>query len=135
LKKIDALPGGPEWTCEIFEIIGDIKKSESSNDDEEEKDAAYMAEEAELWRRDPVECVKELISNPAFRDLIRYAPEQLYERPDQTNQVFDEMWTGEWWWDLQVLHSGQLQLDNVLIEILEALTTWSNCRTGDPSIR
>jgi len=46
-KKIDSLPKGPEWTCEIFEITGDRK--------DENGDA--IVEDVELWRRDPVAVV------------------------------------------------------------------------------
>jgi hypothetical protein len=29
-------------------------------------------------KRDPVECVKELIGHPAFRDVISYVPERAF---------------------------------------------------------
>jgi Plavaka transposase len=35
-------------------------------------DGGMMSKEVELWRRDPVECVRELIGNPAFREVISY---------------------------------------------------------------
>lgn len=61
-----------------------------------------MVEELELWRRDPVECVKDLISNPAFRDHMSYVPEEVYSDSEGNTRVYDEMWTGEWWWKTQV---------------------------------
>ena len=36
-------------------------------------------EKLELWRRDPVECVKEVLGNPALKDHLKYAPERVYE--------------------------------------------------------
>ncbi|KAI9459004.1 hypothetical protein HD554DRAFT_2207041 [Boletus coccyginus] len=39
------------------------------------------SEELELWMKDPVTCVRELIGNPAFDDSM--------------------MWTGDWWWQTQ----------------------------------
>jgi hypothetical protein len=33
---------------------------------------------------------------------MRFAPEKAYEDSDAKNRIFDEMWTGDWWWDLQV---------------------------------
>ena len=56
----------------------------------------------ELWRRNPVECVKELMGNPAFRDVMRYAPERVYDDEDGKSRVYNEMWPGDWWWNLQV---------------------------------
>ncbi|KAK0434699.1 hypothetical protein EV421DRAFT_1892682 [Armillaria borealis] len=53
-------------------------------------------EDLQLWRCDPIECVKELMGNPAFRKLLAYAPEQAFVNEDGTNQIFDQMWTGEW---------------------------------------
>lgn len=60
------------------------------------------SEELELWMRNPVTCVQELIGNPAFNRSIAYAPEKVYiDREGQTHR-YDEMWTGDWWWKIQV---------------------------------
>jgi len=48
-------------------------------------------EKLELWRQDPVECVKELLGNPALKNHMKYAPERVYEDVEGKNQVFDEM--------------------------------------------
>ncbi|KAG0691509.1 hypothetical protein DFH29DRAFT_986262 [Suillus ampliporus] len=41
--------------------------------------------------RDPVECIRELMGNPEFDHMVSYAPERVR---------FDEMWTGDLWWEL-----------------------------------
>lgn len=56
----------------------------------------------ELWRRDPVACVRELIGNPAFRTELAYAPEKAYADRHGRTRRYDEMWTGDWWWETQV---------------------------------
>ena len=61
-----------------------------------------MQEEVELWMRDPLECIEELLSNPAFKDHVRYAPEKVYTDDVGGTRIYDEMWTGEWWFDTQV---------------------------------
>ena len=61
-----------------------------------------MVEHLELWFRDPVECVRELLSNPAFIDFISYGPEYVYSDSEGKERIFDEMWTGDWWWEMQV---------------------------------
>lgn len=66
LKKIDALPKAAKWTCNIVQVTGD-RLDEDSNP---------MTEGLELWLRDPVECIKELLQNPGFRDSLKYAPER-----------------------------------------------------------
>ena len=59
-------------------------------------------ETVELWKRDPVECIKELFSNPLFEEHMRYAHEPLFEDADATRPILNEMWTGEWWEKIQV---------------------------------
>ncbi|KAJ7186250.1 hypothetical protein B0H12DRAFT_1083201, partial [Mycena haematopus] len=56
LLKVDKLPTGPDWTCKIVTAAGNRL---DENDE-------LMSEDLELWMRNPVECIKELISNPAF---------------------------------------------------------------------
>ncbi|KAF8799293.1 hypothetical protein BYT27DRAFT_7040688, partial [Phlegmacium glaucopus] len=56
LQRIDSLPDGPQWTCSTFRIKGDQR----------DKDGQLRTEDVELWHRDPVECIKELMGNPAF---------------------------------------------------------------------
>ncbi|KAJ7023001.1 hypothetical protein C8F04DRAFT_1240393 [Mycena alexandri] len=92
-QKTDALPSGPEWECEIFDVRGD------------EKDAsgAFKTEEVEFWKRNPVDCIRELMGNAAFRDQMHYAPLRKYRDEAGTRREYDEMWTGEWWWKLQEL--------------------------------
>ncbi|KAG6905182.1 hypothetical protein DXG01_004385 [Tephrocybe rancida] len=91
LKKVDALPMGPEWDCQIVHINGDRVG----------EDGKVMSEDLELWMRDPVECIRELMGNPAFADLMAYVPERAYTDEGCTNRIYDKMWTGEWWWNAQ----------------------------------
>ena len=62
-------------------------------------------EKLELWRRNPGDCIKELIGNPAFKVVLRYTPERVYHDKEEKICVYDEMWTGDWWWDTQVHYS------------------------------
>lgn len=56
----------------------------------------------ELWKRNPIECIRELIGNPVFKDQLHYASERMYEDDKGTRPLFSDMWTGEWWERLQV---------------------------------
>ncbi|KAJ6577620.1 hypothetical protein B0H19DRAFT_1207980 [Mycena capillaripes] len=87
LLKIDQLPTGPDWMCKIVTAAGNWL---DENDE-------LMSEELKLWMCNPVECIKELMSNPAFRDHMVYAPERVYGRKDghEDSRIFDEMWTAE----------------------------------------
>ncbi|KAJ7443741.1 hypothetical protein B0H11DRAFT_2343747 [Mycena galericulata] len=93
LQKVDQLPTGPGWKCEIVTAAG----NQLDENDE------MMKEDLELWKRDPVECIKELIGNPAFQDHMAYAPERVYSSKigAESSRIFDEMWTANWWWETQ----------------------------------
>ena len=90
--KIDSLPRGPGWQCEMWEAKGD----------EVDEQGRYRVKRFELWKRDPVECIKDLMANPLFSEHMRYAPERLYEDDTGEKPIFSEMWTGEWWEKIQV---------------------------------
>lgn len=90
-RKIDTLPTGPEWTVDHLTTRGDLK----------DRNGNPLEEVIELWRKDPVECVRELIGNPAFHDN-RYAPIKVYEDEDGRVRVYSDMCTGDLWWQLQV---------------------------------
>lgn len=51
----------------MFEIEGDEK-------DEQNR---LRKEVLHLWKRNPVECIEELLGNPAFREHMRFAPERV----------------------------------------------------------
>ena len=56
LKCVDSLYSGPGWTCQTIDVEGDVVG----------EDGAMKWEMLELWQRDPVECVEELIGNPTL---------------------------------------------------------------------
>ncbi|KAJ6629828.1 hypothetical protein B0H10DRAFT_1743319, partial [Mycena sp. CBHHK59/15] len=85
-EKVDSLPGGAKWHCKLLDTKGDLPDLEK-----DPTSATMHREQNELWWRDPVECVKELIGNPAFRNVMRYAPEKLYADKDETMEVVNEM--------------------------------------------
>jgi hypothetical protein len=92
-EKIDQLPHGPKWECELFTTEGDVIDPATGK---------KSCQTLELWKRNPVECIQELLGNPAFRDHIRYAPERLYEDHEGTKPIISEMWTADWWEEIQV---------------------------------
>ena len=65
-------------------------------------DNAEIIEELELWYRDPVECIRDLISNPLFNGKTSYAPENHFEDAAGNTRIWSEMNTGDWWWEVQV---------------------------------
>ena len=79
----------------MIKITGDLR----------DEDGELLTEEHELWVRDPVECIRELMGNPAFRDYLAYDCQQVFVDKEGDMWRYDKMWTGEWWWKTQVSHS------------------------------
>ncbi|KAI4518989.1 hypothetical protein K525DRAFT_241751 [Schizophyllum commune Loenen D] len=96
LQFIDKLPQAPAWSCRSWSVEGNIM----------DKNGNPMTEDIELWQRDPVECIRDLLGNPAYNGHQGYAPYRVFRGLDQdgngVNREYDEMWTGDWWYDTQV---------------------------------
>ncbi|KAI0357791.1 hypothetical protein OH77DRAFT_1583444 [Trametes cingulata] len=91
-KKIDALPASQApWQVEVLEAVGDRLG----------EDGKPRTERVEVWKRDVVDCVRELMGNPLFRDAVRYAPERQYADAEGKTRIYGNMWTANWWWDVQ----------------------------------
>ncbi|KAJ7870405.1 hypothetical protein B0H13DRAFT_2556335 [Mycena leptocephala] len=99
--KIDDLPSGVKWQCKEIDVKGDLPDL-----DKDPTGATMRGETVELWFRDPVECVRELIGNPMFRNAMRFGPEELYTDEKGQIRLFEEMWTGDWWKEIQTLLSN-----------------------------
>ncbi|KAH7904150.1 hypothetical protein BJ138DRAFT_1019522 [Hygrophoropsis aurantiaca] len=91
MKAIDKLPRGTEWNLKMITVEGDL----------EGPDGKQLTEELELWLRDPVDCIREMMANPAFAGVMSYAPEKVYVDETEAGRRYDEMWTGDWWWEMQ----------------------------------
>jgi hypothetical protein len=68
----------------------------------ENENGELLEEDVDLWSRDPVECVKELIGNPSFKADMVYTPARAYSDPAGEHRLIDEMWTADWWCEKQV---------------------------------
>ncbi|KAG0691741.1 Zn-finger domain-containing protein [Suillus ampliporus] len=91
LQRVDELPHGPAWSCNMVTVRGN----------REDENGELLEEEVELWSRDPVECVKELIGNPSFKADMAYNPARAFSDPAGEHRVIDEMWTADWWAEKQ----------------------------------
>lgn len=99
MDTIDELPQGVSWVYNEVELTGDVLDDEGNP----------RKEKLELWYRDPVEVVRELMGNPVFKDVMRYAPEHYYSDVSEgegTHRIINEMWSADWWWEVQVSLGG-----------------------------
>ncbi|KAG2043551.1 hypothetical protein BDR03DRAFT_930995 [Suillus americanus] len=62
--KVDELPHGAAWSCKKVRVQGN----------QTDETGQPMHEDVKLWMRNPVECIKDLIRNPLFKDHIKELP-------------------------------------------------------------
>ncbi|KAF8208319.1 hypothetical protein K438DRAFT_1930687 [Mycena galopus ATCC 62051] len=105
LKFIDALPRGPAWHCQLMELTGD----------EVDEKGVKKKEVVELWFRDPLDCICELLGNPAFRAKQGFVLHQIFRSAEKENWESSKMWTASWWWEIQKLLTPGATLGPVII--------------------
>jgi hypothetical protein len=59
-------------------------------------------ERLEFHFRDVMECIRSLYGDPQFMHYMAFAPERHYTSPERTCRIYNEMYTGDWWWMVQV---------------------------------
>ncbi|KAG8758389.1 hypothetical protein FRC11_003755 [Ceratobasidium sp. 423] len=84
---IDTFTFTPGWTHEILEVRAD-----------------GGLEILDVYMRNILAVIKYLIGLRRLRDHIRYSSERhwTFDRQGHRARVYDEMWSGEWWWRIQV---------------------------------
>lgn len=83
-KKIDKLPGMAPWHETTIRLAN-------------EPDEAHL-----IQYRDPIEAIKSLWKNPTYAKHMVYAPTKMWANSDRDSRLYNEMWTGKWWWTVQV---------------------------------
>src|SRR5262249_46304202 len=69
---------------------------------EYEVEIPNIKQNSQLWLHDPINVIQRLISTPEWADKIDYCPIQEWQSPERKTRIYSEMWTGDWWWDMQV---------------------------------
>ena len=110
---MDKLPTGPEWTCRLIHIHGDLGPLDENNVAMEDMQDG-KTKELELWMCNLVACIRELMGNPTFDGSMAYVPEKVYTDPEGRTCQYDEMWTADWWWDMQVSRLSSLDINTHL---------------------
>ena len=58
---------------------------------------------ATMYLRDILQCIQDLYGNHDFAPHLIHKPERHYQQSgNQQFQVFHDMHTGSWWWEIQV---------------------------------
>ncbi|KZT54933.1 hypothetical protein CALCODRAFT_423663, partial [Calocera cornea HHB12733] len=63
-QLVDSLPQPPSWICKRYSIESSIPES--------------PPQQVEMFHRDPIEVVRELLGNPLFANDMKYTPRRVY---------------------------------------------------------
>jgi Plavaka transposase len=66
------------------------------------KDLIIGQERLEFYYRDMLECIRSLFGDPQFAQDLVFAPERHYTSHERKSRLYHEMYTGDWWWTIQV---------------------------------
>ncbi|EJD45508.1 hypothetical protein AURDEDRAFT_64485, partial [Auricularia subglabra TFB-10046 SS5] len=122
-KRIDSLPRGREWMLKRLKLRGDLLDAQGKP----------LIEKLELWFRNPVEIISDLLANPAFADRIDFEPVRVWLDELKTKRVYGEANTGNWWWELQKrLPPGALIIPVIIASDKTQLSTFSGDKSAYP---
>ncbi|KAG9084587.1 hypothetical protein FRC06_003988 [Ceratobasidium sp. 370] len=114
MRAVDKLPHGPPWKAVTLKVpVGD----------EERVVVVYV--------RDIIGVLRELLGNPRFKRYMRYVPERHWQSKARRKRVFGEMWTGDWWWTMQMIMANPQATIAPLI-IASDKTSLSEYQQADP---
>ena len=57
----------------------------------------------QIYYQNPIGVIKSLWSNSTYADQMAFAPQKVWTSSNKTSQLYNEMWTRDWWWKIQVL--------------------------------
>lgn len=81
-KIDDELPGCPPFQC---------------------KEVTFGEERLEFYYRDVMNCIRTIYGDPQFAHHLVFAPERHYTTQERTCRIYNELYTGDWWWKVQVI--------------------------------
>lgn len=93
-KLIDNLPTHdlPAFECKLIDVEGSILDAEGHK----------MHITLELFKRDPVKIIESIVNDPMLREDLRWEPVKFYADEDCTKRIYNEAWTADDWFNLQV---------------------------------
>lgn len=68
----------------------------------ESQEVVIGNETLDVYYRDILLCIRSLYGDPAFAHDLIVAPEKHYTNGERTCRIYNEIYTGDWWWAVQV---------------------------------
>jgi hypothetical protein len=72
-----------------------------------QRSGVSWATDVKFWHRDPLAVLQEIFENPDLKDSCVWEPVKQYN--SEGDRVYTDMYTGDWWWRLQVSFKCQLK--------------------------
>jgi hypothetical protein len=88
------LPAGPQWKHKRWKTKHPTKQP------------------LHLYYRDPIDCLKTLMSSPLLQDHIHFTPLRIFKTAEKLCRVYSEWMTGNRAWDTQVSRNSYVSFDN-----------------------
>jgi hypothetical protein len=66
------------------------------------KELVIGDERLEFYWRDVLECIRSLYGDPKFAQVLAFVPKRHYTCQARRTRIYNEMYTGDWWWSIQV---------------------------------
>ncbi|KAG1756586.1 uncharacterized protein EDB91DRAFT_1233380 [Suillus paluster] len=88
-----------------------------------------------VHHRDPLEAIKTLLGNPAHAEHVVYGPKKIFSDASQSERIYNEMWTGDWWNTLSLqdrLPSGACVAPVIIATDKTQLTQFTGGKTTYP---
>ena len=86
-------------------------------------------EHLEFHFRDVIKCIWLLYSDPRFVHNMAFTPEWHYKSSEHTCQIYNNIYTSDWWWMVQVctIYSDKYCIDLVPVEAWVSTARGNNC--------
>lgn len=84
------------------------------------KEVMIKGEMFEVYFRDVIECIRSLFGNESFARYLKFVPEKHYTSEREDEQLFHDMYTGQWWWSTQVCTCSTYS-DQARVELITLL--------------
>ncbi|KAG8725993.1 hypothetical protein FRC10_007571, partial [Ceratobasidium sp. 414] len=86
MDDVDKLPTGPGWrTYELGTLV-----------------PGHRVYKSYLFTRNIVEVVCDIMADRGFDGRTEYTPKRYYLDEDRTCRVYGNVWSGDWWWRMQL---------------------------------
>lgn len=89
-NHLEELPYKAEWHQRTIRLVED------------------PTEEHLIEFRNPIKAIQSLWGDPLFAKELVYSPERMWANAERQSHLYNEMWTGQWWWNIQVNHILQI---------------------------